>query len=255
MKFRWLQFFCNGLIQCVLTEQKPKGLGNFKATKIGIYTALDESPFGFDAFAYFCQKRMMRIVQILLIVLVLFASCKNDQQALLEAQKRESERVDVLVAQLQSQWRFSLPEYTPEQQAFFQDWGQWFVLLTELQQAPKGSLKAFQDKASTLSLKVKDVTVSIPQPLQKPELISRFTVLRTKINALDLFIHLDQIPMDKVNICIVEINEQLRAIQAQVQEYILRTSIPVEEGEREMIEKMRDTTRLLRNSPTVLDID
>lgn len=197
----------------------------------------------------------MRITQIIVFLVLFFTSCKEDKQALLEAQQRESQRVEALVAELQAKWKFTLPDYTPEQQAFFQDWGQWFVLLSELKQTPQGSLKAFQDKASNLSLKVRDVTESIPVSLQRPELKSRFTVLRTKINALDLFVNLDQVPMEKVNICIVEINEQLVAIQAQVQEYILRTSIPMEEGERQMIERMRDTTRLLRQVPTVSDIE
>lgn len=197
----------------------------------------------------------MRITQIIIFLTLFFTSCKEDKQALLEAQQRESQRVEALVAELQAKWKFILPDYTPEQQAFFQDWGQWFVLLSELKQTPQGSLKAFQDKASNLSLKVRDVTESIPVSLQRPELKSRFTVLRTKINALDLFVNLDQVPMEKVNICIVEINEQLVAIQAQVQEYILRTSIPMEEGERQMIERMRDTTRLLRQVPTVSDIE
>ena len=197
----------------------------------------------------------MRITQIIVFLVLFFTSCKEDKQALLEAQQRESQRVEALVAELQAKWKFTLPDYTPEQQAFFQDWGQWFVLLSELKQTPQGSLKAFQDKASNLSLKVRDVTESIPVSLQRPELKSRFTVLRTKINALDLFVNLDQVPMEKVNICIVEINEQLIAIQAQVQEYILRTSIPMEEGERQMIERMRDTTRLLRQVPTVSDIE
>lgn len=197
----------------------------------------------------------MRITQIIVFLVLFLTSCKEDKQALLEAQQRESQRVEALVAELQAKWKFTLPDYTPEQQAFFQDWGQWFVLLSELKQTPQGSLKAFQDKASNLSLKVSDVTESIPVSLQRPELKSRFTVLRTKINALDLFVSLDQVPMEKVNICIVEINEQLVAIQAQVQEYILRTSIPMEEGERQMIERMRDTTRLLRQVPTVSDIE
>ena len=68
-------------------------------------------------------------------------------------------------------------------------------------------------------------------------------VLQTRINSLDLYINLDRIPLDLLKKYISEINEELVAITAQMDAVFIRAEIPVEEGELEAIQQLRDTTR------------
>ena len=95
-----------------------------------------------------------------------------------------------------------------------------------------------------LSENVAKLTTTIPSAYNKPEIKSRISVLKTKINALDLYIHLDEIPTNKIILVIKETNIELASLQAQFDEIVRKTTIPKEEGELDMI-RMLDTTRAI----------
>jgi hypothetical protein len=62
---------------------------------------------------------------------------------------------------------------------------------------------------------------------------SRIPVLITKVRMLDLYIHLDKIPDDKVVVSIAEINKELASLQREMDKIVEKSKIPVEEGESE----------------------
>jgi hypothetical protein len=78
----------------------------------------------------------------------------------------------------------------------------------------------------------------------KPEVKSRIAVLICKINSLNLFINLDEIPDDKVVALIIEINIELISLQKQLDEIVRKSTIPREEGESDLIQ-MLDTSRAI----------
>ena len=78
----------------------------------------------------------------------------------------------------------------------------------------------------------------------KPEVKSRIAVLICKINSLNLYINLDEIPDDKVVALIIEINIELRSLQNQLDEIVRKSTIPKEEGESDLIQ-MLDTSRAI----------
>jgi hypothetical protein len=61
---------------------------------------------------------------------------------------------------------------------------------------------------------------------------------------LNLYINLDAIPAQKVVALIPEINTELVAIQAQMDEIVRKRNIPLEEGESEII-RMSDPSRAI----------
>jgi hypothetical protein len=127
-------------------------------------------------------------------------------------------------------------------------WTAWRVLLNELSQKPKSTIGAFRSKAKTLSLKARDLNTNIPAQFDRPEIKSRIAVLLTKINALNLFINVADIPDQKVIATISDINTELSALQMQMGEIVRRSQIPKEEGEADMI-RMLDTARAIPNTP------
>mgnify|MGYP001491004032 FL=1 len=65
-----------------------------------------------------------------------------------------------------------------------------------------------------------------------------------KINSLNLYINLDEIPDDKVVALVIEINIELISLQKQLDEIVRKSTIPREEGESDLIQ-MLDTSRAI----------
>jgi hypothetical protein len=63
---------------------------------------------------------------------------------------------------------------------------------------------------------------------------------------LDLFIHLNDIPDQKVLVLVGEINEELISLQNQMDKIVQKSKIPLEEGESDLL-KMLDTARAIPN--------
>ena len=127
-------------------------------------------------------------------------------------------------------------------------WPEWRIFFFELKNKPKSTIGAFQKKAKELSKKVAELNNNIPIAYDKPEIKSRIAVLISKINSLNLFINLDEIPDDKVVALIIEINIELRSLQNQLDEIVRKSTIPKEEGESDLL-KMLDTSRAIPNKP------
>ena len=115
-----------------------------------------------------------------------------------------------------------------------------------MNQKPSTSIGAFQKKAAQLSKKVIELNNNIPLQFNKPQIKSRITAVITKIKLLDLYIHLNQIPDDKIVTIIANTNIEINALQLQMEELVRRSQIPREQGEPDFI-KMKDTARAIPN--------
>lgn len=180
-----------------------------------------------------------------IFILTFFAlSCQDNSNERLADQKKEAQKKEIIFENISKGWVFSNPQLTPNVQSKINTWMEWRAFIIEINLKPKSSIGAFQKKAAILSKKVVDLNLSIPLEFNKPQVRSRITVLSTKIKALDLFIHLQQIPDKKVIQFIQESNIEITSLTLQFEEIIRRTQIQREEGEPDFI-KMKDTTRAI----------
>lgn len=178
----------------------------------------------------------MRIYPYLLIaVFSIFISCKDDESARVQANEIASKKNEQIFEKINKAWAFNVPQPSQNLQNRIQNWSEWRLFLTELNQKPKSSIGAFKQKAKTLSLKVRDLQNNIPSSFNKPEIISRIMTLTTKVNSLDLFINLSYVQDDKIVKLIPEINEEIASLQSQMEEIIKKSEIRLEEGEAEML--------------------
>ncbi len=76
----------------------------------------------------------------------------------------------------------------PSVENIIRNWAEWRLFITELNQKPKSSIGAFQQKAKTLSKKVMDLNNHIPPAFDKPEIKSRIMTLATKVRSLGFYI-------------------------------------------------------------------
>lgn len=184
----------------------------------------------------------------LLFILGLLTSCSDDAEKRALENARDEKKKDVIFANINKAWNFNTQPINPTAAALAVNWNEWRILMTELSQKPQSSIGAFRKKSKTLSLKVKELSEHIPVQFNKPEIRSRIAVLTTKINSLNLYVNLNDIPDKKVVTLISEINTELFSLQSQMGEIVRKTQIPKEEGEADMI-RMLDTSRAIPNTP------
>jgi hypothetical protein len=190
---------------------------------------------------YFCSS--------ILFLFLFLISCndnteKRDAENLKDANKKE-----IIFKNIDKGWNFSIPALNPTSRTIVSNWKEWASFLDELSHKPKSSIGAFQKKAKALSKKVVDLNTNIPAEFNKPEIKSRISVLRTKVNAINLFINLDDIPDQKVVSLVSEINVELVSLTNQMNEIVRKNAIPKEEGESDMIQ-MLDATRAVPTVPS-----
>ena len=189
---------------------------------------------------------MKATIFLLLFTFLLFLSCQDESKLRIIEQKKEAQKKEIVFANINKGWNFNTQPINTTSQKLVTNWAEWRVFLKELSQKPKSSIGAFQQKAKTLSKKAVDLNNHIPFMYSKPEIKSRISVIITKVNAIDLFIHLNQIPDHKIVQLVQEVNADLNSLQLQLGEIDQKNSIKTEDGEADMI-RMLDTVRAIPN--------
>lgn len=182
--------------------------------------------------------------------LVIFglSSCKNDNEKRQEEAKKDIKKKELIFSIIDKAWVFNAKPLNSISQANTISWKEWGSFLSEFDQKPKKTIGAFQKKSKELSKKAMALNDFIPIEFDKPQIKARIAILITKVRMLDLYIHLKDIPDQKIVALIPEINTELASLQNQMDKIVLKSKIPLEEGESEL-RKMLDTTRAIPNKP------
>jgi hypothetical protein len=190
----------------------------------------------------------------ILFLFLFLTSCNNEAEKRKAENLKDAKKKEIIFENINKGWRFSTPILSPSSQKIVDNWDEWRLFVNELNQKPKSSIGAFQKKAKALSKRVIDLNKFIPEKFNKPEIKSRISVLTTKINSINLFINLAEIPDQKVVTLVNDVNIELISLTQQMDEIIRKENIPLEEGESDMI-RMLDTSRAIptvRNNKTLL---
>ena len=184
----------------------------------------------------------------LLLLLIFLTSCQEDPKVRALAQEKEMQKREVIFANINKGWSFNSQPINQTSSELRTNWAEWRVFLNELGQKPKSSIGAFQQKAKTLSKRATELNNNIPIIYSIPEVKSRIAVLTTKVNAVNLYIHLNQIPDQKIVHLIQEINTEVASMQWQLDEIKRKSEIKTEDGEGDML-RMLDTARAIPTNP------
>ncbi|CAM4064921.1 hypothetical protein B0A58_13460 [Flavobacterium branchiophilum NBRC 15030 = ATCC 35035] len=177
-----------------------------------------------------------------LLLTTVFFSCQNNNETLIIEKEKAAQRNEVIFKNINKAWFFEKQQNNLTSRNLTNTWTEWRIFLNELEQKPKSTIGAFQQKAKNLSKKSADLNQNIPEKWATTAIKSRIMVLITVINSLDLYIHLNPIPDKKVVAIIAEINKQSIALQDQMDEIEIKTKIQAEAGEGDLI-KMLDPSR------------
>ncbi|WP_293873642.1 hypothetical protein [Flavobacterium sp.] len=183
-----------------------------------------------------------------LLVFLCIASCQEDPKTRALEQEKETQKREVVFNTIAKSWDFNAQPANEISRSLTAIWSEWRVFLNELEQKPKSSLGAFQQKAKTLSKRAAELNNHIPIAYDLPEVKSRIAGLTTKINSINLYIHLNQIPAQKIVQLVQEVNVELVSFQQQLSEIAFKKQIKIEDGEGDMI-RMLDTARAIPSNP------
>lgn len=173
-------------------------------------------------------------------------SCKNDTEKRLAETEKDAKKKELIFENINKGWVFNANPINETSQSATLGWNEWRLFLAELEQKPKKTIGAFQKKSAELSKKVMMLNNFIPTEFNIPQIKARISTLTTKVRMLDLYIHLKDIPDQKVIALISEINIELVSLQNQMDKTFQKSKIPLEEGESDLI-KMLDTARAIPN--------
>ncbi|MBF2708978.1 hypothetical protein [Flavobacterium soyangense] len=186
-----------------------------------------------------------KFIYLFSLVFVLF-SCKNDTEKRLVETEKAAKKKEVIFENINKGWVFNTNPINATSKANTLSWNEWRLFLAELDQKPKRTIGAFQKKSTELSKKAMALNNFTPVEFNKPQIKARISTLVTKVRMLDLFIHLNDIPDQKVLVLVGEINEELVSLQNQMDKIVQKSKIPLEEGESDLL-KMLDTARAIPN--------
>jgi membrane-bound lytic murein transglycosylase len=185
-----------------------------------------------------------------LFLFVLLASCKDNNQKRDAENEKDAKKKELIFSNINKGWVFYDTPINETAEASVGTWTELRLFIAELAQKPKKTIGAFQQKSTAISKKALALKTNIPLQFDVPQIKSRISVLITKVRMLDLYIHLDNIPDDKVVVSITEINKELASLQRQMDNIVEKSKIPVEQGESELI-KMMDPSRAIPSEPLI----
>ena len=188
-----------------------------------------------------------KYIYVFLLIFGLF-SCKNENEKRQVESIKDIKKKELIFSIIDKAWVFNAKPINETSRSSALAWKELREFLSELDQKPKKTIGAFQKKSAELSKKVLALNNQIPLEFNKPQIKARIAILITKVRMLDLYIHLSDIPEQKVIALIPEINIQLVALQNQMDKIVQKSKIPLEEGESDLI-KMLDSARAIPNSP------
>ena len=182
------------------------------------------------------------------LVLVLLTSCKDDSEKRRLENEKQQKKNELIFSKVSKAWDFYDEPINETSENLVSDWTEFRSLLNELRLKPKKTIGAFQQKATAISKKAAAMDDNIPEKFNQPQIKSRIATMTTKVRLLDLYIHLDLIPAEKVVKIISEINNELASLQRQMDKIEVISTIPVEIGESEL-KQMLDASRAIPNEP------
>lgn len=198
---------------------------------------------------------MKHILSCFLCLVVFFVSCQDKNENRLAESKKEIAKKEIIFATIEKAWIFYDEPINETTEESIKTWSELRLFLAELSKKPKKTIGAFQQKAAAISKAAMNLNNNIPLQFDKPQIKSRIAVVITKVRMMDLYIHLDRIPTEKVTKLIPEINKELATLQREMDKTVEKSKIPEEEGEADL-KRMLDESRAIPNTnPEVITIE
>jgi len=192
-------------------------------------------------------------ISLFLVFVFALHSCQNEDEKRRAENEKEAKKKEVIFNNINKAWVFIDEPINEISEQKVSSWTEWREFFKELGDKPRKTIGAFQKKSTAIAKKAVALNNNIPAEFNVPQIKSRISILVTKVKMMDLFIHLNRIPDEKVAFLIGDINKELVSLQRQMDNIIVKSKIPKEEGEADFL-KMLDTTRAIRGTAVAVPV-
>lgn len=186
-------------------------------------------------------------ISLFLLLIFVLNSCQDENEKRLAENAKEAKKKEKIFDNINKAWIFIDEPINEVSEKNVREWKEWRDFLEELAEKPRKTIGAFQKKSAAISKKAMALNNNIPAQFNQPQIKSRISILITKVKMMDLFIHLNQIPDEKVIFLIGDINKELVSLERQMDKIVEKAKIPKEQGEEDFL-RMLDTTRAIPNT-------
>jgi len=193
----------------------------------------------------FCQMKYK--ISLFLLLIFVLNSCQDENEKRLAKNKKEAKKKEKIFDNINKAWIFIDEPINEVSEKNEREWTEWRDFLKEIGEKPRKTIGAFQKKSAAISKKAMALNTNIPAQFNQPQIKARISILITKVKMMDLFIHLNQIPDEKVTFLIGEINKEMVSLERQFDKIVEKSKIPKEQGEEDFL-RMLDTTRAIPNT-------
>ncbi|HSD05726.1 hypothetical protein [Flavobacterium sp.] len=192
-----------------------------------------------------------RLALLFLVILMQFSCDNTNNEKRLADQMKDAKKRETIFANIKKGWEFFDFPINETSEATISTWPQWKEFMAELAAKPSKKITDFQKKSKALTKKAMALNMNIPPQFDTPQIRSRIATLITQVQMLDLYINLNDISDKKVTKLVAEINIELVSLQRQMDKIVEKNKIPMEAGESELLQMIRDTSRAIPsgNSP------
>ncbi|WKL46887.1 hypothetical protein Q1W71_18225 [Flavobacterium pectinovorum] len=186
-------------------------------------------------------------ISLFLLLIFVLNSCQNENEKRRAENEKEAKKKEKIFDNINKAWVFIDEPINEVSEKNEREWNEWRDFLKEIGEKPRKTIGAFQKKSAAISKKAMALNTNIPPQFNQPQIKSRISILITKVKMMDLFIHLNQIPDEKVTFLIGEINKEMVSLERQFDKIVEKSKIPKEQGEEDFL-RMLDTTRAIPNT-------
>jgi hypothetical protein len=193
----------------------------------------------------FCQIKYK--ISLFLLLIFVLNSCQDENEKRLAENQKEAKKKEKIFDNINKAWVFIDEPINEVSEKNEREWNEWRDFLKEIGEKPRKTIGAFQKKSAAISKKAMALNTNIPAQFNQPQIKARISILITKVKMMDLFIHLNQIPDEKVTFLIGEINKEMVSLERQFDKIVEKSKIPKEQGEEDFL-RMLDTARAIPNT-------
>ncbi|OXA89457.1 hypothetical protein [Flavobacterium hercynium] len=186
-------------------------------------------------------------ISLFLLFVFVLNSCQGEDEKRRAENKKAAKKKEAIFNNINKGWVFMDEPINEVSEKNVREWAEWRDFLKEIGEKPKKTIGAFQKKSSAIAKKATGLSINIPIEFNKPQIRSRISILITKVKMMDLYIHLNTVPDDKVVFLIGEINKEMVSLERQMDKIVEKSKIPKEEYEADFL-RMLDTTRAIPNT-------
>lgn len=155
---------------------------------------------------------------------------------------------DSLIRTIHHKWKFSVSISNPAVSSKLNNWEEWRNYVNEITISPSPSLSGFTFKSAALVQKVNALRISIPELYNKQETKARIALLETNVQNLDMLLELEPLNPKEITKLLAAIQKNTNSLINQFDEFEVKSRIPKEEGEDQLLQPVDTIKRATLNA-------